>query len=179
MSKYVALLRGINVGGNKKVPMAQLRELLAGLGLSGVRTLLNSGNAVFAAEGTGPDELAKRIEAAIDQKLGQSVRCLIRDRVDIHEVIEANPFPEAASDGSRFMAVFTSAPLDPDLVAVHDPTTLDPDNIRLGDRVIYQWCRQGVLEAPDLRQFADKHWKVTVTGRNWNTVLKIGALLDT
>src|SRR5690242_11421437 len=109
--RYVALLRGINVGGNKKVPMARLRELLAELGFTAVGTLLNSGNAVFTAPETDQGELADRIETALDEQLGQSVRCLIRDRDELHAVIEANPFPEAVPDGSRYLAVFTSDPL--------------------------------------------------------------------
>jgi uncharacterized protein (DUF1697 family) len=171
MTRYVGLLRGINVGGNKKVPMAELRTTLAGAGLGDVKTLLNSGNAVFTAS-DAPEALESLLEKVILTELGQSVRCLVRDAAEIRAVIEANPFPDAADDGSRYMAVFTSAPVGDEVVQV------DPDNIRVGDRVIYQWCRQGVLEAPDLKAWAAKNLGVVVTGRNWNTVRKIAALLD-
>ncbi|MFC5996762.1 hypothetical protein ACFQE5_21375 [Pseudonocardia hispaniensis] len=62
--------------------------------------------------------------------------------------------------------------------AEHDPTALDPQRIRLGDRVIYQWCPDGILQAPDVSAFVMKHWNLVVTGRNWNTVTKLAALLD-
>ena len=166
MTRYVALLRGINVGGNKKVPMAQLRDMLAEIGLRDVRTLLNSGNAVFTADEPA-ETLESLLEKAILERLGQSVRCLVRDGAEIEKVIAANPFPDAAADGSRFMAVFTGGQPPDDVVE------LDPGNIRVGDRVVYQWCRNGVLEAPDVK----KKLGAAVTGRNWNTVLKIATLL--
>jgi uncharacterized protein (DUF1697 family) len=166
MTPYVALLRGINVGGNKKVPMARLREVFTELGLRDVQTLLNSGNAVFTADDSA-ENLEPLLEKAILTQLDQSVRCLVRDLSEVDAVIDGNPFPAAESDGSRFMAVFTAGPPDASVVA------MDPDNIRIGDRVVYQWCRQGVLEAPDVKKALGKD----VTGRNWNTVRKIAALL--
>jgi len=166
MTVYVALLRGINVGGNKKVPMARLREVFEGLGLGQVKTLLNSGNAVFTSDDSA-ETLEPLLEKAILEELDQSVRCLVRDRSEVDAVIAANPFPEAVDDGSRFMAVFTAGPPDASVVA------MDPENIRIGDHVVYQWCRQGVLEAPDIKKALGKE----VTGRNWNTVRKIAALL--
>ena len=166
MTAYVALLRGINVGGNKKVPMARLREVFEGLGLGAVKTLLNSGNAVFTS-GQSAAELEPLLAKAILEELDQSVRCLVRDVSEVDAVIAANPFPEAEADGSRFMAVFTAGTPDERVV------DLDPENIRIGERVVYQWCRQGVLEAPDVKRALGKE----VTGRNWNTVRKIAVLL--
>jgi uncharacterized protein (DUF1697 family) len=93
-------------------------------------------------------------------------------------VIEGNPLGDLATNGSKLMALFLSTAPDPKLVKAHDPRSLAPDEIRLGDRVIYQWCPDGVLAAPPAGAFAEKHLGVTVTGRNWNTVTKLGALLD-
>lgn len=166
MTAYVALLRGINVGGNKKVPMARLREVFEDLGLGEVKTLLNSGNAVFTSAKSAKT-LEPLLEKAILDELDQSVRCLVRDVSEVDAVIAANPFPEAEDDGSRFMAVFTAGKPDKGVV------DLDPENIRVGERVVYQWCKQGVLEAPDVKKALGKE----VTGRNWNTVRKIATLL--
>ena len=178
MATFVALLRGINVGANKRIAMADLRELLTSLGFTDVRTLLQSGNAVFTARAARPEKLAERIEEAIDDQFGLDVRCLVRSRDDLRATIEGNPLGDVATDGSKLMALFLSAAPDPKLVKAHDPRSLAPDEIRMGDRVIYQWCPKGVLAAPPASGFAEKYLGVTVTGRNWNTVTKLGALME-
>jgi uncharacterized protein (DUF1697 family) len=158
--------------------MADLRELMTGLGFTDVRTLLQSGNAVFTTGSTAPETLARRIEGAIDEQLGLDVRCLVRSSDDLQRVIDNNPLGDVATNGSKFMALFLSKEPDPNLVKAHDPRSLAPEEIRLGDRVIYQWCPNGVLAAPAASGFAEKHLDVTVTGRNWNTVTKLAALLE-
>jgi uncharacterized protein (DUF1697 family) len=177
MARFVALLRGINVGANKRIAMADLRELLTGLGFTDVRTLLQSGNAVFTTRSTKPETLARRIAGAVDQQLGLDVGCLVRNSDELRTVIEDNPLGDVATNGSKFMALFLSKEPDPKLLHAHDPRSLAPEEIRLGDRVIYQWCPDGVLAAPAAGGFAEKYLDVTVTGRNWNTVTKLAAML--
>jgi uncharacterized protein (DUF1697 family) len=177
--RYAALLRGINVGGRQKIPMADLRTLLAALGHTEVRTLLQSGNAVFSAASADPDTLADAISARILDDLGLTVRCLVRTRDEQHAVIAGNPLRDVATDGSRMLVSFLSRAPDPALLAVHDPVALAPGQIHLGDRVMYQWCPDGILEAPPAGIFVERRLKVAATTRNWNTVTKLGALLDT
>ena len=177
MSAYVALLRGINVGRAKRVAMADLRELLGRIGCTSVRTLLQSGNAVFDHPGGQPTTLAGLIETALAEDLGVSARCLVWPAANLRALIAANPFPERAADGSKYLALFLSAALDPRLITEHDPRALAPDDIRLGDGVIYQWCPNGVLEAPAVGTFVERHFGVVATARNWNTVSKLGALV--
>ncbi|HEX3782402.1 MAG TPA: DUF1697 domain-containing protein [Pseudonocardiaceae bacterium] len=177
MARYAVLLRGINVGGHAKIPMADLRELLAGLGHTEVRTLLQSGNAVFTAAKGAPERLAARIEKAADEAWELNVRCLIRTAAELDAVIDAHPLAEVATNGSRMMALFLSANPDPKLLAAHDPVTLAPEQVRVGDRVIYQWCPDGVMAAPPVGPFVERHLKVAVTARNWNTVTKLAVLL--
>jgi uncharacterized protein (DUF1697 family) len=176
--RFAVLLRGINVGGNKRVAMADLRQLLSGLGLTDVATLLQSGNAVFSFRRTKPEVLARRIEAAIREQLGLEVACIVRSREEMEAVIAGNPLGEVATDGSKLLLVFLSEAPDPKRMAEHDPVELAPDQIRLGDRVIYQWCPEGILAAPPVGGFAEKYWSVTTTGRNWNTVTKLVARLN-
>lgn len=175
MTRYVALLRGINVGRAKQIPMADLRTLLTDLGYTDVATLLRSGNAVFTGSGA-PDEVASRIEGAVESKFGMTVGCVVRDGSDVAAVIAANPFPEASEEGSRFLVHFLSAAPDPALLEANDPVRLDPDRVRLGDRVIYQWCPDGIMAAPDVGTYAVKNLGVVATGRNWNTVTKLAAM---
>lgn len=178
MPRYAVLLRGINVGGNKKVAMADLRQLLSELGFTDVATLLQSGNAVFTYRRTKPEVLARRIQAAIREQLGLEVSCIVRTRQEMEAVMAGNPLGKMASDGSKLLLVFLSDSPDPKRMAGHDAVELDPDRIRLGDRVIYQWCPEGILAAPAVGGLAERHWSVTTTGRNWNTVTKLVALLN-
>ena len=178
MARYAALLRGINVGPNKRIAMADLRELLGGLGFTDVQTLLQSGNAVFATRKAKPEKLAQRIEQATEAQFGLDVRCLVREGDELHALIEGNPLGDVATNGSRLMAHFLSERPDPERLQAHDPRSLAPEEIALGDRVIYQWCPDGVLAAPAAGGFAEKYLGVTVTARNWNTVTKLSALLE-
>lgn len=178
MPRYAALLRGINLGGHKRVAMADLRALLSGLGYADVRTHLNSGNGVFTASVTDAAALESEIEAAIAKDLGLDVRCLLRTGGELRTMIDGNPLAAVATNGSRMMAHFLSAPPDPALLAEHDPVGLAPTEIAVGDRVIYQWCPNGLMAAPPAAAYAEKHLKVAVSTRNWNTVTKLSALID-
>jgi uncharacterized protein (DUF1697 family) len=178
MTRYAALLRGINLGSRNRIPMADLRALLSGMGLADVRTHLQSGNVVFDS-GTGPEPLRSRIETAIRQQFGFEVACLVRTRDELRGVIEGNPLADVATNGSRLMALFLSEAPDPELLARNNPVTLDPEGVRIGRRVIYQWCPNGLMAAPPVGAFVEKHLKLTVTARNWNTVTKLGSMMDT
>ncbi|MGI9000360.1 MAG: DUF1697 domain-containing protein [Pseudonocardia sp.] len=178
MPRYVVLLRGINVGRAKRVAMADLRELLCGLGYTGVRTHLQSGNAVVTGDEADPAEHAARIRTTIADRLSLDVRCLVRTADELRAVIDGHPLAAVAGDGSKMMALFLSAAPDPTLLAAHDPIELDPDNARFGDRVIYQWCPDGVLAAPPISTFVERNLRQDVTGRDWNTVTKLATFLD-
>ncbi|MGC9668317.1 DUF1697 domain-containing protein [Planosporangium sp. 12N6] len=177
MPRYVALLRGINVGGNKRIAMADLRSLLSDLGYGDVVTHLQSGNAVFSGPDAPTATVAGRIADGIADVLGLSVRCLVRTGAELRAVAAGNPLSDVAADGSRMLALFLSETPHPALLAAHDPTALAPAQVRLGDRVIYQWCPDGVLAAPPVSGFVEKHLGVAVTARNWNTVSKLTTLV--
>ncbi|MGX7823695.1 DUF1697 domain-containing protein [Actinokineospora sp. 24-640] len=174
MTAYVLLLRGVNVGGRAKLAMADLRAVLTSLGYGGVRTVLQSGNAVFTTDAV-PSEQA--VESALAEHTGLRTRCLVRTGDELRAVVAGHPFTAVADNGSRMLAVFLDSDPDPARAAEHDPVALDPDHIRLGERVIYQWCPNGIAEAPELVPFLDRRWKVVGTARNWNTVGKLAALV--
>jgi uncharacterized protein (DUF1697 family) len=177
-TRYVVLLRGINVGRAKRIAMADLRAMLTGLGYTDVRTVLNSGNAVVTGADGDPDDHAARVHAAITDRFAMDVRCLVLTGKRLRAIVDGHPFADVADNGSRMFAHVTSAAPDPALLAGYNPVALDPQWARLGDRVIYQWCPDGLLQAPQLGAYAEKHLGVTVTARNWNTMTKLVDLLD-
>lgn len=171
--RQIALLRGVNVGGNNRVPMAHLRELLGELGYGDVRTHLQSGNAVFIAPGTTPKQAAREIEDALARSLGLGIRVLVRTAAELERVVGANPLPEAVSEPSRLLVTFLSAPPDPERLRELESGDFEPDLFGFGEREIYVWCPEGVRAIKLSYAFFEKHFGVVATARNWNTVTKL------
>lgn len=145
MSRHVALLRGINVGGRKKIAMADLRALVAGLGHSDVATYINSGNVVFA-NGTpeaGRDELEAAIEAAVLAELGLEVAVLVRTHEELTAAVDANPFPDAVP--SRLLLSFLRTAPDPDEYGpVVERVESGADEFRVDGTTVYLHCPDGL-----------------------------------
>lgn len=173
--KYAALLRGINVGGSKKVPMAELRSVMEGLGHGDVQTYLQSGNAVFSSERKDPVALARELEAAIEARFGFRVPCLVVDGAYLRAVADACPFPAAELEGRQLHATFFSTQPGAERFAAIDRAAYLPEEYRLGDRVLYLYAPEGLgrsklgeaLARPAVVKGID------VTTRNWNTVAKL------
>jgi uncharacterized protein (DUF1697 family) len=175
-ARKVALLRGVNVGGNNRVAMAHLRELMHELGYGDVRTHLQSGNAVFTAVGTPPEVAAQEIEGQLARSLGLGVRVLVRTAADLARVVSANPLPDAVAEPSRFLVTFLSAPPDPDLLGALDPADFEPEVFGFGERELYVWCPEGVRTIKLSHAFLERRFGVLATARNWNTVTRLLAL---
>jgi uncharacterized protein (DUF1697 family) len=171
--RQIALLRGVNVGGNNKVPMAHLRELMGELGYGDVRTHLQSGNAVFTAPGTPPEQAAQEIEDVLARSLGLGIRVLVRTAEELERVVSANPLPEAVAEPSRLLVTFLSAPPDPERLQELDPVDFEPDLFGFGEREIYVWCPEGVRTIKLSYAFFEKRFGDIATSRNWNTVTKL------
>lgn len=178
MTKYALLLRGINVGGNKKIAMADLRKLLTGLGYDDVATLLQSGNAVFSSTSKDPLKLAREIERAITDEFGMQVSCLIRTGPDLRRVLAHNPLGEIATNPSRYMVIFLSGDPDPAWLKAIDPAAYAPEEFRVGEREFYLWMPDGAADSKLSLVLMHKKSGVIGTARNWNTVTKIAAMLD-
>ncbi|MFD4242920.1 DUF1697 domain-containing protein [Streptomyces sp. NPDC058525] len=173
--KYAALLRGINVGGSKKVPMAELRSVLEGLGHGDVQTYLQSGNAVFSSTRQDPGALARELEAAIEAHFGFRVACLVVDGAYLKAVADACPFPADELEGKQLHATFFSELPGPERFAGLDPAAYLPEEYRLGDRVLYLYAPNG-LGRSKLAEALAKPARVKgidATTRNWNTVAKL------
>ncbi|AVZ75995.1 hypothetical protein SLUN_31100 [Streptomyces lunaelactis] len=174
-TRYAALLRGINVGGHKKVPMAELREVLTELGHRDVATYLQSGNAVFTGDSDDEKALAAALERAIEKRFGFGVDCLVRSGAYLSAVADACPFPAASLEGKQLHATFFSEPVDPERLASIDVSAHLPEECRLGDRVLYLYAPNGIGRSKLAEALAKPSLfkGVVATSRNWNTVVKL------
>lgn len=173
---FVALLRGVNVGRAKRVPMADLRRIVAGLGFAQPRTLLNSGNVVFSASDVEPGEAARRIEAALLAELGVPARTIVLRAPDIAAAIDGNALAGAADNPSRLLVAFLATATDARKVEALLGRDWAPEALALGSQVAYLWCPGGVAESP-LATAVGKTAGEAITARNWTTVLKLRELL--
>jgi uncharacterized protein (DUF1697 family) len=175
--RYAALLRGINVGGNKKVSMAELRDFAATLGLDDPRTLLQSGNLVFASK-TGAQKLESVLEMETRKRFGLETRYFLRAPDEWKSAIDANPFRDpAASDPARLVVVFLrDAPAARDVRALQ-AAIVGRETVRAVGRHAYVIYPDGQGESKLTLPMIEKALATTGTGRNWNTVMKINGLL--
>jgi uncharacterized protein (DUF1697 family) len=173
--RYAALLRGINVGGNKKIPMAALRELMQGLGYADVVTHLQSGNAVFSSA-QQPQTLARAIADGISTEFAMDVKVVIRTAAQLADVAGRSPLPDGPENPSRFFVAFLSAAPDPAAVSEMESMSFDPDRIWVSGAEAFLWCPDGAGDTKLTNSFLEKRLGVTATTRNWNTVTKLVAL---
>jgi uncharacterized protein (DUF1697 family) len=188
MATHVALLRGINLGGRNKVAMADLRELVAGLGHAGVSTYIQSGNVLFDAGGTaGSGEadssaLAAELADAITAGLGVTAPVVVLSRDELAAVIAANPFP-GEPDPKRVHAVVLSGALEAEPTGKIDAALARSaakgarDELAVVGRTLYLHTPDGFgnsdLSAAVLRILTSPRAGVTGTARNWATMTKL------
>jgi uncharacterized protein (DUF1697 family) len=171
MITYIALLRGINVGGNNPLPMKELREILASLGCENVRTYIQSGNAAFASD-SDRDTLTGAIRSAIEKRFGFSPKILLLSNERLVEIAASNPFSEAEQN-PKFLHVWFLAdnPRNPDLDKLNNTKT-NSEKFSLGQGAFYLYTPDG-LGRSKLAGHVEKCLGVDVTARNWRTVTKL------
>jgi uncharacterized protein (DUF1697 family) len=174
MPIYIALLRGINVGGNKKVSMPLLKQMFESMGFSQVQTYINSGNVLFESADE-PDGLAGRIEREIETAFGFPVAVMIRSSADLEGIIGSHPFAEHGSPEEVNLHIgFLSETPSEDRLNRILPYVTDDDQFRLVGREMYVMFRAGVRDSKlgnNLQKLG-----VPVTLRNWNTTNKLAAM---
>lgn len=177
MPTFVALLRGINVGKAKRVPMAELHALLSGLGYKGVVTLLNSGNAVFRASRGTPAKLATDIAAAISTQLKVEVPVIVKSASELAAIISENPIKVRAEEHPRFLVAFVQDTKALSGLAVIESLVVPPEQFAVGQNAAYLFCPTGILESKAWEALLGKAGKSTTT-RNWATIVKLQALAN-
>jgi uncharacterized protein (DUF1697 family) len=170
VSTYIAFLRGVNVGGNKKLKMDALKSLCDSLGFSGAKTYLQSGNVVFKTDEKKP---AATLEAALEKKLTLQSRVIVRTAAELKKIIARNPFDVAQRNPSRLLVVFLdgkpAAKAKDALLAACGPH----DELQMSGEEIYLYCGDGISQTKVFLLLNEKTLGVTSTARNWNTVTKL------
>lgn len=176
MTKYIALLRAVNVGGNKMVAMAELRAMCEKLGFEDVATLLQSGNIVFKAGARSGASLEKTLEAEAKKRLGLETHFIVRSADEWHAAIDANPFkPEAKSDpGHLLLMCLKDAPPTKNVKALQE-AIVGRERVRAVGNNAYFVYPDGVGTSRLTAKMIEKHLGAVGTARNWNTTLKLAA----
>ncbi len=174
---YVALLRGINVGGKNLLPMKALAEIFAKAGCSDVRTYIQSGNVIFRA----PASLLKGLSDVVSQQIaahfGYRVPVIVRDTQQIARVCAGNPFLKAGEDEKTLHVVFLADLPTPAAVRSLDPNRSPPDTFRVIEREIYLCLPNGAARTKLSAVYFDSKLATTGTQRNWATTCKLLELM--
>jgi uncharacterized protein (DUF1697 family) len=175
-SRFVLLLRGVNVGSGHKVPMAELRALLASLGHGDVSTLLNSGNAVFTASTGDAAMHARAIAATVQARFGVTTPAVVKSAAEFAAIVDGNPFPPPATAHAHFLVAFAMDPAALEALEGLQAQLQPGERLAVTPRAAYLHCPGGVLESRVGAAMLGPTGR-RLTTRNWGTVLKISARL--
>ena len=172
---YVALLRGINVGGHNKLPMADLRAIASGCGFAAVRTYIQSGNVVFTTR-LGAAKVRSVLHDAILAETGVDSRVVVRTRAEMDAIVANNPFLARGADAKHLHVAFLFGPGDPAQAAAVDPSDYAPDEVMVAGADGYLHTPDGfgrakIATAPMLRKLG-----IQGTVRNWRTVTTLAGM---
>jgi len=176
MKTHIALLRGINVGGHRKVPMADLRALLTKHGFNDVATYIQSGNVILKSKASDKRKVAEKIRKAILDHFGFEVSVLVKTRYEIQSILEACPFPISKKEDSYF----TMMDAMPSKAMVDEVTQIDLPNeeIQIINDCLYFYCSNGYGQAKFNSNRLEKKYKIAMTSRNYRTMMKLLSLSE-
>jgi uncharacterized protein (DUF1697 family) len=177
MSRHVAFLRAVNVGGRNLVPMSELCDLFGSLGFMGVRSLLQSGNMIFDTDRGVDEKIESMLEAQTTKRFGVAVDYFVRSAQALAKAIAANPFPaEAKKDPGHLLVLFLKDAAQAKDVRALEAAIQGPERIHAKGKQLYAVYPEGVGRSKLTNALIEKKLGVRATGRNWNTVLKLAAL---
>ena len=175
MGRRIVLLRGINLGPNKRVPMAELRELFSGAGFEDVRTYVQSGNVVFKSPKSAA-QLVGAIERAISSAFGLDVTVLVRSKQELAKVVAGNPFAGRAAEVTHLHVTFLAAAPAAGRVRDLRAREFAPEELAVHGREVYLHCPNGYGRTKLNNAFLEKQLGVAGTTRNWRTVTTLADL---
>lgn len=171
MSTYIALLRGINVSGQKKIKMADLREQLSELGWQNIQTYIQSGNVIFESDDDDLKELGQKLAEKIKEHYGFEVPTMVKRPADFQHVLEHNPFSKELEEiPKQFYVTFLAEAPDKEKVEALRQVDYSPEQWGLVGTDIYFYPPQGYGRAKMHNNFFEKKLKVQATTRNWRTI---------
>ncbi|WP_405144203.1 DUF1697 domain-containing protein [Sphaerisporangium sp. NBC_01403] len=173
MTRYVALLRGINIGGNSSIAMADLREVFIGFGYEDVTTYLRTGNIVFGAPSGDQDRLVTEIRKGISDGLGKDVGVLLRTAAELDAVLTSNPFLGEQDDLTKLLVTFLAADPGADKAGALASPPGETGSLALVGREVYVHVPDGYGRTKLSNAFVEKKLGVAATTRNWRSVLRL------
>jgi len=175
---YIGLLRGINVGGHNKIPMAELRALVTRIGWKQVQTYIQSGNIVFTASSEA-DVLETQLEQEIERNFDLRISVVIRPAADWSNYVAGNPFPDAArNEPNLVLLALSKAPPKAEAASALQERASNGERItRVGDALWIHFAR-GVARSKLCPALLDRLAGSPVTARNWRTVLRLREMAD-
>jgi uncharacterized protein (DUF1697 family) len=179
MPLFIALFRGVNMAGHKKLAMSDLRTLAEHIGFAKVQTLLQSGNLIFSAASKSPTVLEATLERELAKRLKLATTALVRTAADWKAVVSANPFPgEARRDPSHLAVIFLKdKPSAKNLAALKSSLT-GPEYFEARGRELYAFYPEDFARSKFTTALIDRKLDTIGTGRNWNTVLKLAKAVE-
>jgi uncharacterized protein (DUF1697 family) len=178
MARYIVLLRGINVGGNKRIKMAELRDALSVVGLEDSKTLLQSGNVVVDSNADTP-ALVDIVETTIESTFGFQSTVIVRTADEFRSLLADHPFTSGQIEDPRFAHVgFCRDEPDRDGFEALQEAHEGPEEMKLVRRELFVYYPEGSGRSKLTNSVIEKHLGTPTTSRNWNTVEKLAAILD-
>jgi uncharacterized protein (DUF1697 family) len=170
MKTYISLLRGINISGHKLIKMDALKTMYESLGFEKVRTYVQSGNVIFSAAKSNPEDLENAISAQIKEVFGFDVRVFVTDAHTLKSIIENNPFAkDPQKDAAFFHISFLSRSPEAFSMEAILSKKLPHEEIIITPNAIYLYCPKGYGETKLSTNFLEKVLNVSATTRNWRT----------
>jgi len=176
MLTFVALLRAVNVSGQSKIPMADLRARLEAAGFGDVRTYVQSGNVVFAAQGDEPSEHAAAIHRLIERQFGHDVGVLVLTAAELAQAAAVNPFLASGTDEKALHVTFLFAPAGVDGLGGRELPAHDGERVQRAGPVIYLYLPHGYGRTRLNNAYFERALGTSATTRNWRTVLALVAM---
>jgi len=177
MTRYVAFLRGINVGKAKRIEMAELKRTFGGAGFENVTTYIASGNVIFESPEADATALAREIEAILEKAFGFPIGVIVRTAEDIRRMVDADPFNgiEVTPD-VRLYVTFLGAKSNSSLPLPWESPQGDFKILRVSNRAIFSVMTLGKIGTTDAMKILEKEFGKRVTTRNWNVITKLADL---